>query len=276
LTIAYGRFLGATKLGELYFATTFAALIGFPLEVGFNQQLSRDVAQAPEKALRYLSNTVLLKAVLWLVLYGVLVVLSWRLGYSAPVRVLVAICGMTLLSSGIATGLSAAYYAFGDPGTLAGPSRTSRTPQSHILAAALSFRKNRRLLHFEPRTQGQIMMKQGAACCSSPATMCYWFVVSVAAWGALSLIGIYWHPLHASSAVACLFAMAIGCLANWFKNHSFHCAITGPLFMIAGALFLASEVHIIQINESWLWSCVVIGVGMAFLLEWMYARRRES
>jgi O-antigen/teichoic acid export membrane protein len=114
LTIAYGRFLGATKLGELYFATTFAALIGFPLEVGFNQQLSRDVAQAPEKALRYLSNTVLLKAVLWLVLYGVLVVLSWRLGYSAPVRVLVAICGMTLLSSGIATGLSAAYYAFGE------------------------------------------------------------------------------------------------------------------------------------------------------------------
>jgi len=120
------------------------------------------------------------------------------------------------------------------------------------------------------------MMKQVAACCSSPATMCYWFVVSVAAWGALSLIGIYWHPLHASSAVACLFTMAIGCLANWFKNHSFHCAITGPLFMIAGALFLASEVHIIQINESWLWSCVVIGVGIAFLLEWMYARRRES
>ena len=120
------------------------------------------------------------------------------------------------------------------------------------------------------------MMKQVAACCSSPATMCYWFVVSVAAWGALSLIGIYWHPLHASSAVACLFAMAIGCLANWYKNHSFHCAITGPLFMIAGALSLASEVHIIQINESWLWSCVVIGVGMAFLLEWMYARRRES
>ena len=170
---------------------------------------------------------------------------------------------------------SAAYYAFGDPGTLVGPSRTSQTPQSHILAAAFPFRKSPSCSSNRVR-KVQIMMKQVAACCSSPATMCYWFVISVAAWGVLSLIGIYWHPLHASSAVACLFAMAIGCLANWFKNHSFHCAITGPLFMIAGALFLASEVDIIQINESWLWSCVVVGVGISFLLEWMYARRRES
>jgi hypothetical protein len=29
-------------------------------------------------------------------------------------------------------------------------------------------------------------------------------------------------------------------------------------------------------QRSWVWSCVVIGVGIAFLLEWMYARRRES
>ncbi len=58
------------------------------------------------------------------------------------------------------------------------------------------------------------MTKQVGACCSSPASMCYWFAVSLMAWGVLSLIGIYWRPLHGSSAVACLFAMAIGCLAN--------------------------------------------------------------
>jgi hypothetical protein len=60
--------------------------------------------------------------------------------------------------------------------------------------------------------------------------------------------------------------MVIGCFANWFRNRSFHCAITDPLFLNADALLLASEVHIIQVNESWLWSCVVIGVGIAFLL----------
>src|SRR5487761_143698 len=48
LTIAYGRFLGPSGLGELYLAITLVGLIGFPLEFGFNQQIIRDVARAPE------------------------------------------------------------------------------------------------------------------------------------------------------------------------------------------------------------------------------------
>src|SRR5436305_8052407 len=72
LTIAYGRFLGDVKFGELYFALTFVMLIGFPIEAGFNQQITRNVAQAPDKALRYLSNTLLLKVFLWLVLYSLI------------------------------------------------------------------------------------------------------------------------------------------------------------------------------------------------------------
>src|SRR5260370_35734371 len=66
LTAAYGRFLGDTKFCELYFAITFVALIGFPIAFGFNQQLTRDVAQRPEQALRYLTNTPILKFLLWL------------------------------------------------------------------------------------------------------------------------------------------------------------------------------------------------------------------
>ena len=54
LTSAYGRFLGDVRFGELYFATTFVTLIGFPVELGFNQQLTRDVAEDPEKAHAYL------------------------------------------------------------------------------------------------------------------------------------------------------------------------------------------------------------------------------
>src|SRR5215471_6377373 len=75
LTIAYGRFLGDVKFGELYFAITFVALIGFPLEFGFNQQVTRDVAQAPDKAFPYLSNTLLIKAGLWLISYGSILLL---------------------------------------------------------------------------------------------------------------------------------------------------------------------------------------------------------
>ncbi len=42
--------------------------------------------------------------------------------------------------------------------------------------------------------------------------------------------------------------MAIGCLANWLRNRSFHCAVTGPLFMIGGIVLLLSDVRMIHVN----------------------------
>ena len=120
------------------------------------------------------------------------------------------------------------------------------------------------------------MTKQVQACCSSPATICYWLVVSLMAWGVLGLIGSYWSPLHASSAAACLFAMAIGCLANWLRNRSFHCIITGPLFLIGGVLFLLSGARMIHIDTHWVWPVLLIGIGIAFLLEWLYGKRPAS
>jgi O-antigen/teichoic acid export membrane protein/acetyltransferase-like isoleucine patch superfamily enzyme len=111
LTMAYGRYLGDARFGELYFAITFVMLVGFPLEFGFNQQLTRDLAQAPERAARYLANTLALKFMLWIVLYGALGALAWALGYSAEERVLVAVCGVTLLSTGLGGAFAAVHYA---------------------------------------------------------------------------------------------------------------------------------------------------------------------
>lgn len=119
------------------------------------------------------------------------------------------------------------------------------------------------------------MAKPGEACCSSPAAICYWFIVSLVAWGALSLIGIYWRPLHTSSA-ACLFAMAIGCLANWLRNRSFHCTVTGPLFLMGGVVFLLSGVRVIHVNVRWVWPVLLLGIGIAFMLEWLYGKRPAS
>src|SRR5437773_543367 len=112
LTIAYGRFLGDVKLGELFFAMTFVALIGFPIDAGFNQQLTRDVAQEPSRALRYLTNILFFKLILWLVLYGCILVLCWMLNYTPEARMLVVICGITLLCTSMANLMSASHYAF--------------------------------------------------------------------------------------------------------------------------------------------------------------------
>lgn len=116
------------------------------------------------------------------------------------------------------------------------------------------------------------MTEPKGTCCGSPAAMCYWFAASLIGCGVLSLIGVYWRPLHALSAVTILFAMAIGCVANWLRNRTLHCAITGPLFLIAAVLFLLSDVSMVHVNSVLVWPFVLIGVGVAFLLEWRYAR----
>ena len=114
------------------------------------------------------------------------------------------------------------------------------------------------------------------ACCSSPAAICYWFAASLIAWGVLSLVGIYLYPLHALSAATILFAMAIGCVANWLRNRTFHCGITGPLFLIAAVVFLLSDASMVHVNSLVVWPFVLIGVAIAFLLEWRYTKFSAS
>ena len=108
------------------------------------------------------------------------------------------------------------------------------------------------------------MTEHKEACCTSPAAVCYWFAVSLVAWGVLSLIGIYWRPLHAPSAAACLFAIAIGCAANWLRNRTFHCAITGPLFLIAALVFLVSDLTGTHLNSLLVWPFVAIESASRF------------
>jgi hypothetical protein len=121
-----------------------------------------------------------------------------------------------------------------------------------------------------------VITEHKEACCTSPAAVCYWFTVSLVAWGALSLIGIFWRPLHALSPTTTLFAMAIGCFANWRRNRTLHCAITGPLFLIAALVFLLLDVTRTHLNRFLVWTFVVVGVGIAFLLEWRYTRLSTS
>ena len=120
------------------------------------------------------------------------------------------------------------------------------------------------------------MTREVRTCCSSPAAIGYWFVASLMAWAVLSLVGIFWRPLGSSSAATCLFAMAVGCFANWLRNSTFHCAITGPVFLIGGVIFLLSGVRVIHVDTRWVWRFVLIGAGIAFLLEWFYAQRSAS
>ena len=112
LMIAYGRFLGDVKFGELFLAITFVSLVGLPVEYGFNQQLTRDVANEPGKSHTYLWNTLLIKGMMWVPLYGIVLILAWKLGYNQEQRNLVAICGFALMSGSIVSTFASLHYAF--------------------------------------------------------------------------------------------------------------------------------------------------------------------
>lgn len=103
--------------------------------------------------------------------------------------------------------------------------------------------------------------------------MRYWCAASLIAWGLLSLAGLYWRLLQASSATIIYLAMGAGCVANWFRNRTFHCGISAPVLLIAGVVSLLLEMHVIYVNSNLVPSVVLIGVGIAFLLEWRYAVR---
>jgi len=110
-------------------------------------------------------------------------------------------------------------------------------------------------------------------CCSSPSSMGYWCVVSLVAWGLLSLLGIVWYPLHATSAVTILFAAAIGCYANWIKNRTFHCSISAWIFLAGASVFLLTDIGVIQIEARYVWPFVAVGTVFSVILEWRHATR---
>lgn len=112
LSAAYGRFLGAVGFGELYLATTFTSLIGFPIEFSFNQQIVRDVAQDPRAAHRYITTALALKGALWVALFLLALALSIALGYSPEERWLIAICGIMLISTAVSTTLISIQTAY--------------------------------------------------------------------------------------------------------------------------------------------------------------------
>ena len=106
--------------------------------------------------------------------------------------------------------------------------------------------------------------------------MGYWFLASILAWGLLSLLGLYWHPLEPISASTILLAVGIGCAANWTRNRAFHCGITAPLFLVAGTVTLLSDLKIIHAPPRLVEVSVLVGTAVAFILERNYARTQQA
>ena len=62
------------------------------------------------------------------------------------------------------------------------------------------------------------------------------------------------------------------CLVNFGINRTFHCGITGPLFLVAAGVVAGGDAGVWTVNISMVWAVLLIGIGGAALLEWRMTR----
>jgi hypothetical protein len=63
---------------------------------------------------------------------------------------------------------------------------------------------------------------------------------------------------------------------NYGRNRTLHCGLTGPLFLIAAVVALLIEAGVWRVDQDVLWGVVLIGVALAFLIEWRTVGRPGS
>ncbi len=71
----------------------------------------------------------------------------------------------------------------------------------------------------------------------------------------------------------CAVAAGIACVANWRRNHTYHCRISGPILFLVGGILLIAGIHLIHVRPGMVWILAGAGIGISFLLECRYAAR---
>ncbi len=114
---------------------------------------------------------------------------------------------------------------------------------------------------------------RGTACCTTASAMCFFAAAFAILYGAGLVLQYLLTPLQGYGGVILFAALGLACLANFARNRTFHCAITGPFFLLMALLMGLASAWQRPVPESVLWAVVLIVSGTAFLLEWRYARR---
>jgi len=110
-------------------------------------------------------------------------------------------------------------------------------------------------------------MIRGTTCCTTPSALCFWGAAFLILYGAALLVGELWPTAAEYQLAMVLGAIGGACLVNAAINRTYHCYITGPLFLILGAVAAADTAGLLDVSRSLVWAAALIGTGTALLLE---------
>jgi hypothetical protein len=111
-------------------------------------------------------------------------------------------------------------------------------------------------------------------CCTSPAAMWFWAVAFAVLYAVGLLVRATWPVLEPYGDTLLLVALGLACFINFSRNRTLHCGLTGPIFLIAAVVALLMEAGVWGVNEDALWGLVLVGVALAFLIEWRAVGRQ--
>lgn len=107
-----------------------------------------------------------------------------------------------------------------------------------------------------------------AFCCTTPGALCFWGATFMVLYGAGLLTFSLWPSLWLFDQALVLAALGVACVVNFGVNRTFHCGITGPLFLVAAGVVAMGEAGFWNVNITMVWALLLIGIGGAAFLEW--------
>ena len=106
--------------------------------------------------------------------------------------------------------------------------------------------------------------------------MWFWCASFAAFFGVSLLLRRVWPELQPYGDTMLLGALGAACFVNYGRIRTLHCGLTGPLFLIAAVVALLIEAGIWGVDHDVLWGGVLIGVALAFLIEWRTVPRQRA
>ncbi|MDP2630346.1 MAG: flippase [Candidatus Uhrbacteria bacterium] len=107
LTLVYfvliARVFGPEDQGRYSAAIAFATLLSVFIDLGLSSALTRETAREPEKARDYLGQMFLLRIVFGILVYGVIILLPFVLGYSRELQGMIVIAGIAAVIDTVTT-----------------------------------------------------------------------------------------------------------------------------------------------------------------------------
>lgn len=106
------------------------------------------------------------------------------------------------------------------------------------------------------------------SCCTTPSAIAFGTAAFVLFYGSGLLLGIVWPGLRQYGDTMILAALAAACFVNFGRHRALHCGLTGPLFAVAAIAAFLMEAGIWDVDHAVLWGVVLVGVALAFVIEW--------